>query len=101
MYIRKKGDIIYVVWLDPETDGGWIDDHLPELEPVVTVGIFLKESDTTLWMSSTFHGGTEDFADRMTFPKGCILNVGTIKTPKEISKLMIARQKGKGQEKLS
>ena len=76
---RKKGDIVTIKWQDPETDSGWFDgEDLPELEIVTTIGIYLKENETTLWIASTYHKGTGDFADRMTFPKGCILHVETI-----------------------
>lgn len=75
---RVKGDICTIKWQDPETDAGWSDGTLLELEVVTSIGIFLKESDTTIWFSSTYHAGTKEFADIMTYPKGCILHVETI-----------------------
>lgn len=68
-----KGELIRVVWLDPQTNAGWIEEET-HLESVITVGFFIKESDTTLWMASTYHKGTEQYADEMIFPKGCILS---------------------------
>lgn len=79
MWNRKRGEIVRIKWQDPETDSGWFEaDDFPELDIAETVGIFLKETDTTLWLASTYHDGTKQFADRMAFPKGCILNVETI-----------------------
>lgn len=79
MYSRRQGDIVRIKWQDPETDGGWFDgDDLPELPIVTSVGIYISENDTTLWVASSYHEGTKEFADRMTYPKGCILNVEVI-----------------------
>jgi len=75
--VRKVGDICKIMWVDPETDAGWVDE-LKELEVVTTVGIFLKENERTLWFSSTYHAGTKESADILTFPKGCILHVEVI-----------------------
>ena len=68
-----KGDKIEVVWLDPQTNAGWIEEKT-YLEPVTTVGYYLEEDDTTLWLSSTYHKGTKEYADELVFPKGCILS---------------------------
>lgn len=68
----KKGDFVKVTWLDPQTNAGWIEERC-DLEPVVTIGFFIEESDTTLWLASTYHNGTENYADEMIFPKGCIV----------------------------
>jgi len=76
--MRKKGDVCLVKWQDPETDSGWFEEELLELEVVTSVGIYLGESETTIWFASTYHKGTGGFADRMTYPKGCILHVETI-----------------------
>lgn len=77
--MRNKGDIVRIYWQDPETDSGWFEnDDLPELEVVTSVGIFIKEDEKTLWVASTYHEGTKEFADRMTYPKGVILNVEVI-----------------------
>ena len=79
MYPRKRGDIIKILWQDPETDSGWFEsDDLPELEIVTSVGIFIKENERTLWAASTYHEGTKEFADKFTYPKGCILHVEVI-----------------------
>jgi len=79
MYSRKKGDIVTIKWVDPETDSGWFEgDDLPELDIVTSVGIFIAENEKTLWVASSYHEGTKSFADRMTYPKGCILHVETI-----------------------
>ena len=77
--MRKRGDVCIIKWQDPETDGGWFsEDETPELEIVTSVGIFIKEDEKTLWFASSYHEGTNGFADRMTYPKGCILHVETI-----------------------
>lgn len=79
MYTRKRGDIVLIKWQDPETASGWFDgDDLPNLEIVTSVGIYLTEDDKTLWVSSSYHDGTKEFADRMTYPKGVILHVEVI-----------------------
>jgi len=80
--VRKTGDICKIMWLDPETDAGWAEDinDLKELEVVTSVGIFLKENERTLWFSSTYHAGTKESADIMTYPKGCILHVEVIES---------------------
>jgi len=76
---RRKGDIVRIKWQDPETDSGWFEGNdLPELDIVTSVGIFIAENETTLWVASTYHEGTQGFADRMVYPKGCILHVETI-----------------------
>jgi len=78
---RKKGDMVKIVWIDPETDGGWFAaDELPELEPVTSVGIYIHENERTLWVASSYHAGTKEFADRMVYPKGVILNVEIIES---------------------
>lgn len=77
--MRKKGDIVKILWQDPETDPGWFEDgEYPELPVVMSVGIFIHENERTLWVASTYHEGTKEFADRMVYPKGCILHVETI-----------------------
>lgn len=78
MFEREKGDICRIAWQDPETDSGWFEDEMPDLDVVISVGIYLGENDTTIWFASTYHRGTQAFADRMTYPKGCILHVETI-----------------------
>ena len=79
MYTRKRGDIVKIKWVDPETDGGWFDgDDLPELPVVTSVGIYISENERTLWVASSYHAGTQEFADRMTYPKGCLLHVEVI-----------------------
>lgn len=75
--VRKKGDICRILWQDPEMDAGW-SDELKELEVVTSVGIFLKENERTIWFSSTYHAGTKESADIMTYPKGVILHVEVI-----------------------
>jgi len=75
--VRKVGDICTILWQDPETDAGW-SEKLLELEVVTSVGIFLKENERTLWFSSTYHAGTKESADIMTYPKGCVLHVEVI-----------------------
>lgn len=78
-YPRKRGDIVMIKWQDPETEGGWFDtDDLPELDVVTSVGIYIEENENTLWVASSYHDGTKAFADRMVYPKGCILNVKVI-----------------------
>lgn len=75
----KKGDIVKILWKDPETDSGWFEvGDLPELPLVVSCGIFIAENEETLWVASSYHAGTEAFADRMTYPKGCITSVEVI-----------------------
>ena len=82
VYSRKKGDIVMIQWQDPETDAGWFEaDDLPPLDIVVSCGIFIKEDEKTLWVASSYHEGTKEFADKMTYPKGCILHVETIYSP--------------------
>ena len=77
--VRKKGDIVKIFWIDPETDGGWFEaNDLPELEVVTSVGIFIAENEKTLWVASSYHEGTKEFADRMTYPKGVILHIEVI-----------------------
>ena len=79
MFMRKKGDIVKILWQDPETDGGWFEaSDLPELPVVRSVGIFIAENEKTLWVASSYHEGTKEFADRMTYPKGCVLGVEVI-----------------------
>lgn len=81
MYPRKKGDIVRILWQDPETDSGWFEsDDLPHLDIVESCGIYIHEDEKTLWVASTYHEGTKDFADRMTYPKGVILHVEVIYT---------------------
>lgn len=76
--MRNKGDICAIKWQDPETDSGWFDGEMPELAVVTSVGIYLGENDTTIWFASTYHPETGQFADRLTWPKGCILHVEVI-----------------------
>ena len=78
MWNRKKGDVCIIKWQDPETDSGWFEEELLELPVVTSVGIYLGENDTTIWFASTYHPETKQFADRMTYPKGCLLHVETI-----------------------
>jgi len=75
--VRKTGDICKILWTDPETDAGWAEDinGLKELEVCTSVRIFLNENERTLWFRSTYHAGTKESADIMTYPKGCILHV--------------------------
>ena len=83
MYSRRQGDIVRIKWQDPETDGGWFDgDDLPELPIVTSVGIYISENDTTLWVASSYHEGTKEFADRMTYPKGVILHIEVLESIK-------------------
>ena len=79
MWNRKRGDICLIKWQDPETDSGWFEeDDTPNLDIVTGVGVFIKEDENTLWFASTYHEGTKAFADRMTYPKGCIIHVEVI-----------------------
>ena len=72
----KKGDEIRVTWQDPQTEAGWFEsEEFPPLGNVVTSGIFLKEDENFLWMATTFHFGTGDYADRLTFPKSIIMGI--------------------------
>lgn len=77
--MMKRGDIVKILWQDPETDGGWFEaDDLPELPVVTSIGIFISENEKTLWVASSYHAGTKEFADRMTYPRGVILNIEVI-----------------------
>lgn len=72
----KRGCMMKVVWVDPTTSGGWFElDELESLEPVETIGFFVAENNTTLWLATTYHTGTELFCDQLIFPKGCIVNI--------------------------
>lgn len=73
---RCKGDIVRIKWQDPTTSAGWFDsDKCEELDVVETIGVFIKENEKTIWFASTYHKGTEEFADQLIFPKGCILHI--------------------------
>ena len=74
----KKGDIILVEWFDPQTTAGWITENA-ELWPVQTVGIFIKESDTTLWLGSSYHEEHKMFCDELIYKKNCITKLEVIK----------------------
>ena len=74
----KKGDIVLVEWLDPQTNPGWITEY-EKLSPVQTVGIFMGEDTTTLWLGSSYHKGHDAFCDELIFPKRCITNLKVIK----------------------
>jgi hypothetical protein len=73
----KKGDIVKVVWLDPQTNAGWIEER-GHLEPVTTVGFFLDNANGTLRLADTYHSGTEEYADELLFPSGCVLHIEVI-----------------------
>jgi len=71
----KPGDKCIVVWVDPQTSPGWFEtEEMDRLEPIETIGFFVREDNTTLWLATT-HYGTEEFCDQLIFPKGCIVNV--------------------------
>lgn len=71
------GQKVEVIWLDPQTNAGWIEEKT-YLEEVKTIGYFIGEDDTHLWLASTYHKGTKAHADELVFPKGCIVETSLI-----------------------
>jgi len=69
------GDLVKVIWVDPETSSGWFEEPSYKLENVVTIGYYVGIKNNMLCCATTYHKGTEAFADEMQFPCGCVLAV--------------------------
>lgn len=71
----KSGDLVKITWIDPQTESGWFDEPTYNLEHVVTVGYYVGIKDNILCCATTYHKGTEAFADEMLFPCGCVISI--------------------------
>ena len=77
--VKKK--LIEVVWLDPETDGGWRDgDHDEPMDRIYAYGLLVSKTKDRVPLAAGYDPAKDSYSDLMRFPIGCVLKITTILT---------------------
>lgn len=77
--VKKK--LVEVIWVDPETDGGWHeDDHDGPMPRLYTYGLLVRKTKDRLTIASGWDPARGNWSDLMRFPIGTVVKINVIKT---------------------
>jgi hypothetical protein len=76
----KNFPLVYVTWLDAESDGDWqsiedLEDHLPEVH---TVGLLIKESKSMITLAQNFDDKNEHVSNIISIPTAWCVNMQSL-----------------------
>jgi hypothetical protein len=73
-YIR----VIYVEWLDSQTEVGWSEGEVEELSLTISVGIFIKETKDAIVIANSYDPETGENNGRIYIPLSAIKKIRTL-----------------------
>lgn len=70
--------VVYVEWIDSQTDSGWDSETMDELGTTISIGICIRETNDSLLLANSYDPETGDNNGRIYIPLCCIKKVRTL-----------------------